>query len=76
MAILYDIIYELLDNISNTSVMIYIFSEKNTLIVKVLMGISYSIIDRVVFDNDINIKENVYDTDTELVFRIKVGDNR
>lgn len=76
MAILYDIIYELLDNISNTSVMIYIFSEKNTLSVKVLMGISYSIIDRVVFDNDINIKENVYDTDTELVFRIKVGDNR
>ena len=41
-----------------------------------MMGISYSIIDRLVFGNDIDVKENVYDTDTELVFRIKVGDNR
>ena len=76
MAILYDTIYELLDKIQDTSVMINISVENNLLIVKTMIGITYSIKDKLISNSSIKLKEKIYDTDTELIFKIKAGDNR
>lgn len=71
MSILYDTIYDVIDNISDTTIMIYISSNKNKLNIKLIIGSLVSIEDKLKLNKDITLKEKKYDTDTELVFYIK-----
>ena len=74
MSLLYDLVYELIDNISNQTMMIYVSKENNTLIVKILISSLISIKEKLKLDSNIKIKESLCDTDTELLFTIKAGD--
>ena len=74
MSLLYDLVYELIDNISNQTMMIYVSKENNTLIVKILISSLISIKEKLKLDSNIKVKESLCDTDTELLFTIKAGD--
>lgn len=74
MSLLYDIIYELIDNINNETMMIYISRKENKLILKILISSLINLKEKLKLDNNIKVKENLSDTDTELLFTIKVGD--
>ena len=73
-SLLYDLVYELIDNISNQTMMIYISKENNILIARILISSLISIKEKLKLDNNIKVKESLCDTDTELLFTIKAGD--
>lgn len=74
MSYLYDIVYELIENSKSKTIMIYVASDNNIVKLKALLGTNKKIKDKLKLDLNIKIKENVYDTDTELVFTIKDSD--
>ena len=74
MSYLYDIVYELMENSKSKTIMIYVASDNNIVKLKALLGTNKKIKDKLKLDLNIKIKENVYDTDTELVFTIKDSD--
>ncbi|MGN1342434.1 MAG: histidine kinase N-terminal 7TM domain-containing protein [Bacilli bacterium] len=74
MSYLYDIVYELIENSKNNAVMIYVFSDNNMVNLKAVVGTNKKIKDKLRLDSNIKVKENVYDTDTELIFTIKDSD--
>ncbi|MGM9882491.1 MAG: histidine kinase N-terminal 7TM domain-containing protein [Bacilli bacterium] len=74
MSYLYDIVYELIENSKNNVVMIYVFSDNNMTNLKAIVGTNKKIKDKLRLDSNIKVKENVYDTDTELIFTIKDSD--
>lgn len=74
MSLLYDIIYELIDNINNETMMIYISRKENKLILKILISSLINLKEKLKLDNNIKVKETLCDNDTELLFTIKVGD--
>ena len=76
MSYLYDIVYELIENINSKTIMIYIFNENALTKLKAIVGINKSIKDKLKLDSHIKIKENIYDTDIELEFTIKDCDKR
>ena len=76
MSYLYDIVYELIENINSKTIMIYIFNENTLTKLKAIVGINKSIKDKLKLDSHIKIKENIYDTDIELEFTIKDCDKR
>lgn len=71
----YDIIYEVLELINNTAAMIYISKEEKNYVLKIRVGSSIDIKDKLNLDKSIKIKEIKEDTDTEIVFNIKGSDN-
>lgn len=73
-SLLYDLVYELIDNISNQTMMIYISKENNILIARILISSLISIKEKLKLDSNIKVKESLCDTDTELLFTIKAGD--
>ncbi len=75
MSYLYDIVYELMENSKSKTIMIFVFSNNNIVKLKAIVGTSEKIKDNLKLDSSIKIKENVYDTDTELEFTIKDSDN-
>ena len=74
MSYLYDIVYELMENSKSNAIMIYVFSYKNIIKIKAIIGANKRIKDKLKLDFSIKIKETVYDTDTELEFIIKDSD--
>lgn len=74
MSYLYDIVYELIENSKNNSVMIYVFSDNNMANLKAVISTNKKIKDKLKLDSNIKVKEKVYDTDTELIFTIKDSD--
>lgn len=74
MSYLYDIVYELIENSKNKTIMIYVFSENNVVKLKSVISTNEKIKDKLKLDSNIKIKENIYDTDTELEFTIKDSD--
>ncbi|MGM9877820.1 MAG: histidine kinase N-terminal 7TM domain-containing protein [Bacilli bacterium] len=75
MSYLYDIVYELIDNSKNNSIVIYVFKDKNIIKLKAIIDINKSIKNKLKLDfNIIKVKESIYDTDTELEFIIKDSD--
>ena len=76
MSYLYDIVYELIENINSKTIMIYVFNENALTKLKAIVGINKSIKDKLKLDSHIKIKENIYDTDIELEFTIKDCDKR
>lgn len=74
MSYLYDIVYELMENSKNKTIMIYVFSDNNEVKLKAVVSTNEKIKDKLKLDVNIKIKENVYDTDTELEFTVKDSD--
>ena len=74
MSYLYDIVYELIENSKNKTIMIYVFSENNVVKLKSVISTNEKIKDKLKLDSNIKIKENIYDTDTELEFTINDSD--
>ena len=72
MSILYDIVYELMENIKGKSVMIYVFNN-NGIKLKAIIETKLKIKQHIKLDN-VKIKETIYDSDTELLFSIKGGE--
>lgn len=75
MSTLYDIVYEIIDNLNNTSVMFYLLKEKPYIILKVCVGRPIKIADKIKINNCFLVKETMYGTDTEIIFKLVVGDN-
>ena len=63
-----------MENSKSKTIMIYVASDNNIVKLKALLGTNKKIKDKLKLDLNIKIKENVYDTDTELVFTIKDSD--
>lgn len=76
MSYLYDIVYELIENFPNKTIMIYVFSENNIVKLKSIIDTNIKIKDKLKLYPNIEIKENIYDTDNELEFTIKDSDKR
>lgn len=74
MSYLYDIVYEIMENAKNNTIMIYIFSENNEVKLKSIVSTNKKIKDKLKLDLNVKIKENIYDTDTELEFTIRDSD--
>lgn len=74
MSKIYDIVYEVLNNLKDVVIMIYIKKEEDQIYVKIVMSTKVKLKDKLKIDNSIKIKENIYDKDTELLFTIKDGE--
>ena len=74
MSYLYDIVYELMENSKNKSMMIFVFSDNDIVKLKAIVGSNEKIKDKIKLDFNIKIDEQVYDTDIELLFTIKESD--
>ncbi|MGM9875332.1 MAG: histidine kinase N-terminal 7TM domain-containing protein [Bacilli bacterium] len=74
MSYLYDIVYEIIENSKNNTIMIYIFSNNNIVNLKTVIDTNKKIKYKLRLDSNIKVKENIYDTDTELLFTIKDSD--
>ena len=74
MSLLYDIIYELIENYNNKSIMIFISKDKNNIKLKTIIDTDKYLNKNINIDNSIIIKEKKYDTDIEIEFIIKDGD--
>ena len=70
MSILYDIVYELIELNNNKSIMIVISKDKNNIKLKAIIDTKEILKDKIKLDKNIKIKENKYDTDTEIEFII------
>ena len=75
LSILYDIVYEIISNINNKTLMVYLYRENNFLKLKISINGSISIPDKLKNIKNVKFKENSYDNDTEMVFSIKEWDN-
>lgn len=71
MSYLYDIVYEIIENSKNQTIMIYVYKENDLIKLKSVISTNDKIKDRLKLDLNIKIKEKVYDNDTELEFIIK-----
>ena len=69
-SLLYDIAFETLKNIKNTSIIIFITEEKNNIKVKFIIG-GPTKIEKPKLPKNIHFIKKNYDTDTELTFKIK-----
>lgn len=69
-SLLYDIAFETLKNIKNTSIIIFITEEKNNIKVKFIIG-GTTKIEKPKLPKNIHFIKKNYDTDTELTFKIK-----
>ena len=74
MSYLYDIVYELMENSKNKSMMIFVFSDNDIVKLKAIVGSNKKLKDKIKLDFNIKIDEQVYDTDIELLFTIKESD--
>lgn len=74
MSNLYDIIYNLLEIIPNRTVMIFIYDENNSIIIKNTISGSKKIKDKLKLDLNAKVKEISYDTDLELIIQLLGGD--
>ena len=74
MSKIYDIVYEVLDNLRDAVIMIYIKKEEEQVYVKTLISTKIKLKDKLKIDSGIKIKENIYDKDTELLFTIRDGE--
>ena len=72
MSLLYDIVYELIENNKNRSIMISIFKEKNDVKLKAIID-NNTLKEKLEIDPSILINIRKYDTDTEIKFIIKDG---
>lgn len=68
---IYDLIYDILENIHNTTLMIYISNDNNNYILKVVIGSKISLKSKLKLDKNIKLIESIYDTDTQLLFNIR-----
>ena len=73
MSLLYDIIYELIENNNNKSIMIFVTKNKDNVKLKVIIDTINFLKNKIKIDSNINIKIKKYDTDTEIEFIIKDG---
>ncbi len=71
LSIIYDLIYETLENINNTAVIVYLSSINNEITLKITTGLSKKIKNNLNIPKNIKCTEKIYDTDTELIFKIK-----
>lgn len=69
MNIIYDVIYEILDNIKNSNVIIYISYDKY-ITIKINISNKFNIKDKLKLDKNIHIKQNIYSCDTELIIEL------
>lgn len=72
MSLLYDILYEVLDNISKKTIIVYVNNNLKNFTLKIVIGDTLKLKDKLKLDKNIKIKEKIYDTDTELLFTIGV----
>ena len=73
MSLLYDIVYELIENSNNKSIMIFVSKDKNYIKLKAIIDTNKSLKDKINIDSSITIKEKIYDFDMEIEFIIKDG---
>ncbi len=71
LSIIYDLIYETLENVNNTAVIVYLSSKNNEITLKITTGLSKKIKSNLNIPKNIKCTEKIYDTDTELIFKIK-----
>lgn len=76
MSRIYDVIYELLENLKNVVVMIYITRKEKQIYIKSVISTKMKLKDKLKIDSNIKIKENIYDKDTEILFTIIEGDTK
>ena len=76
MSKIYDVIYELLENLQNIVVMIYITRKEKQIYIKSVISAKMKLKDKLKIDSNIKIKENIYDKDTEILFTIIEGDTK
>ena len=73
MNLLYDIVYELIENSINKSIMIFIFKDEMSVVLKAIIDTKSSLKDKIKLDSNILIDEKLYDTDLEIEFIIRNG---
>lgn len=71
LSIIYDILFELVGALDDRDIVIYILGDKNHIKLKVMAQGSESIINKLKIEDNVTVKENIFDTDTEILFTIK-----
>lgn len=71
MSNIYEVIFNVLYNIKDTDVMIFITKKQDVVEVKCVIGGAFSIKDKLKLGRSILVEEELYDNDTNLTFKIK-----
>lgn len=74
LSIMYDILFDLVWNLSDRTLIVYVYKE-GCIKLKCVIDNGESIVDKLKLDNNVMIKENILDTDIELIYSIKECDN-
>lgn len=71
MATIYEVIFNVIENINNTNIMIFIKKDKATIKINIMVEGDQKIKDKLILDKNIVITEEDYDNDVNLSFTIK-----